>query len=118
MPTQRMTLPAFRHAWGDAAFATAFIAYVENLDPQTLLLQQALTHSSYVSTSPHRAILLSSSATSDAIHLKVGVMYAGVVAGSCCADDPNPPCEQSEYCELLFCIDRHSAHTTVQLLTA
>lgn len=112
------TLPTFSHTWGDAGFIAEFLAYVERLDPQTLLLQQALTQSSYVSPSPHRAILLNSRATTEEIHLKVGIMYAGIIAGSCCADDPNPVCEQNEYCELLFCLHRHRAQATLQLLTA
>lgn len=118
MPTKCITLPAFSHTWGDSGFAAEFIAYVESLDPPTLLLQQALTQSSYVSASPHRAILLSSHTTATDIHLKVGILYAGIIAGSCCADDPNPMCEQNEYCELLFCLHRHSKQATLQLLTA
>lgn len=117
MPTKCITLPAFSHTWGDTGFAAEFIAYVESLDPPTLLLQQALAQSSYVSASPHRAILLSSHATAADIHLKVGILYAGIIAGSCCADDPNPVCEQSEYCELLFRINYHRAQISIELLT-
>jgi hypothetical protein len=39
------------------------------------------------------------------IRLRLGVFYAGIVAGCSCADDPTPVDTTTEYCELLLDLD-------------
>ena len=61
-------------------------------------------------------VVLSKQETASAIQVKVGVFYSGVIAGSCCADDPTPLDEQPEYCELLLDIDKETGFAAVEAL--
>ena len=46
----------------------------------------------------------------------MGIFYAGIIVGSCCDSDPTPVCEQTEYCEVQFNINKLTAEATVALL--
>lgn len=111
-----LVLPDLLAAWGTQQFPQVFAAIVQQLPITALPLQQGLSQSSHVTDSPRTAILLHDRATDDWLYLKAGLFYSGIIAGSCCADDPTPLCEQTEYCEILFEIDRHTAVTRVSLL--
>jgi len=50
------------------------------------------------------------------ITVKAGLLYNGIIAGCSCSDDPTPTDETNEYCDVLFCIDRQTAKTTVTLV--
>jgi hypothetical protein len=109
-------LTAALAAWGTPGFEAALKREVEALDPQLLPLQQGLTHSSQVAEGPVSAVVLQATAVPNGIHAKVGIFYAGIVAGSCCSDDPTPLNEQTEYCELALDIDRTSGDARATLL--
>lgn len=111
-----ITLHNVLAAWETPDFARTFADSVQALDSAALPLQQALAHSSHVSDSPRTTVILHTAATPDLLQIKAGIFYAGVIAGSCCADDPTPMCEQQEYCELQFVIDRQTAATRITLL--
>lgn len=104
-------------AWETPDFTQIFKQMVQQLDVAELPLQQALAHSSYVSDSKREVVILNAAATAEQIRVKTGVFYAGIIAGSCCSDDPTPACEENEYCELEFVIDRQTAGTEVILLS-
>ena len=110
-------LPRTLAAWNSAEFADTLKLEVSTLNIDSLPLQDALEHSSYVSESGLNPVVLASWETSGSIYVKTGIFYAGIVAGSCCADDPSPSCEQPEYCELLFAIDKFDARVEITLLT-
>jgi hypothetical protein len=61
-------------------------------------------------------VILQADETEEAIHVKIAIMFSGIVAGSCCADDPTPLCEQPEACELQLEIDKRTALTRITLL--
>lgn len=103
-------------AWGKPGFQAVFSAEVQGLGVNALPLQAGLAHSSQVSGDSFSVMVLESSATATHLQIRAGIFYAGVIIGSCCADDPTPLCEQPEYCELLFMIERSTAATTVTLL--
>lgn len=109
-------LPDVLNAWDTPAFPQTFTAAIQQLKTSDLPLQQSLTQSSYVSDSPRTAIILHSDATTDAIHIKAGIFYFGIIAGSCCSDDPTPLCEENEYCEVQVDIDRNTAGVSITLL--
>lgn len=113
-----LKLTGVAEAWETADFTQTFKQAVQALDADELFLQQALAHSSYVSDSKRDVVILDSAATPEQIRVKAGVFYAGIIAGSCCADDPTPICEENEYCELEFRIDRQTAVTDIRLLSA
>ena len=103
-------------AYDTPDFKAAFKREVEQLDAALLPLQQGLTHSSRVADSGFAVMVIGVEDDADSIRVKAGIFYAGVIAGCNCADDPTPPNEQSEYCEVLFDIDRHTAATTLALI--
>ena len=104
--------------WGSPGFEETFKVEVGALNNEQLPLQQGLTQSSYVSDSNFNVVILNSSETTTAIHVNTGIFYAGIIAGSCCSDDPTPMNEQAEYCEVEFDIDKSTAETNITLLSA
>ena len=102
-------MPQFTHSlrsWNTADFKQALIADITNLDAEQLPLQQALSKSSYVSESDFSVTVLSTSDNSSDIVAKVGIFFTGIIAGSCCSDDPTPVDELEEYCELYIRINK------------
>jgi len=103
-------------AWGGEVFAAVLRHELEALDHAQLPLQAGLAHSSHVADSPFSAVYLDAEPRADLIRARCGIFYAGIIAGSCCADDPSPLCEQPEYCELQVDIDRRTAVARITLL--
>ncbi len=109
-----MQLPASVRAWGTAEFPATFKRELaEHADE--LPLQEALTGTSAVADEPVTVVLLAAHADETRIHAKVGIFFAGILAGCSCAYDPTPVEPQTEYCELRLEIDRNSAETVVRL---
>lgn len=104
------------NAWGTPGFNQTLKQEVEQLDPLLLPLQQGLSLSSHVADSKFSAIILRVSDDAGFIRAKAGISYAGIIAGCSCTDDPTPMSEQTEFCEVLFAIDKQTAETTVTLL--
>lgn len=102
--------------WMTPEFESHFKAEIEKLRTDQLPLQQGLSKSSYVSDSDINVVILNSNETANTIQIKTGIFYAGIITGSCCADDPTPVDEQTEYCEIEFEINKQTAETTVSLL--
>ena len=111
-----ITLPESLKAWASPAFGDTFKSEVSMLENTLLPLQQGLTQSSYVSESDFNVVILSSSETVDALNVKAGIFYAGINAGSCCADDPAPLDEVTEYCEINVEINQSTAEAIIRLL--
>ena len=109
-------LPESLKAWGSPVFEDTFKSEVGGLENTLLPLQQGLKQSSYVSDSKFNVVILKTSETAETVNIKAGVFYAGVIAGSCCADDPTPMNEQAEYCEIQFEINKFTAELKFQLL--
>ena len=103
-------------AWRTPEFENILKHEIQNLDAELLPLQAGLSQSSYVGDAAISVVILRVTETSDLIRAKTGIFYAGIIAGSCCADDPTPVCEQTEYCEVQFDIDKRTAETKVFLL--
>lgn len=114
--TEPLALPASLAAWNTDGFRVTLCREVEALGPHRLPLQQGLAHSSAVGTAPLRIMVISESAAGNALFVRVGVFYTGVIAGCNCADDPTPVDEQNEYCILQIEIDRATAAIRVSLL--
>jgi hypothetical protein len=109
-----MRLPESVHAWGTPDFvATLKRELADHADE--LPLQQALTGTSAVANEAVTVVLLDTRVDDTQIHAKVGIFFAGILAGCSCADDPAPVEPQTEYCELRLAIDRRTAETAVRL---
>jgi len=110
-------LPAALAAWRTPAFQQVLQQELESWPVSALPLQRALLRSSYVSPStPHSVRVIACHEDAQHILVKIGIFYAGIIAGCNCADDPTPPNEEPEYCELALAIDKHSAVTQLSLL--
>ena len=103
-------------AWGSPDFENALKGEIANTDTALLPLQQGLSKSSHVSEGDISVVILDVTETSEFIRAKTGIIYAGIIAGSCCEDDPTPLSEQTEYCEVQFDINKKTAETTATLL--
>jgi len=103
-------------AWGTPEFETILKSELKQLDPDLLPLQQGLSQSSYATRSAVDVVVLNSTENTSTITVKAGIFYSGVIAGSCCADDPTPIDEQTEYCELQLALNKDTGEATVSLL--
>jgi len=103
-------------AWGTPDFENTLQKEIQKIEPDILPLQEGLSQSSYVSDADISVMILNLTETAHDILAKIGIFYAGVIAGSCCADDPTPMSEQNEYCEVQFNINKLTAETVVSLL--
>ncbi|MDH5544177.1 MAG: hypothetical protein OEZ43_01215 [Gammaproteobacteria bacterium] len=97
-------------------FERRFVAFVQTLSTDALLLQQGLQYSSVVSESPFSAMLLSTTQDDTRIYVRVRILYSGVIAGCACADDPSPPIENPEQCDLEFSIEKRTGQAKLVLL--
>lgn len=105
------------NAWGTPQFKDVLQEEIKHLSAWPLPLQEGLSISSHVTDRPVQVMILDQSEDADAIRVKAGIFYTGIIAGCSCADDPTPIAEQNEYCVLAFCIDKQTAETTVKLVS-
>ncbi|WP_455221750.1 hypothetical protein [Kaarinaea lacus] len=103
-------------AWGTPEFETVLKKELKQLDPDLLPLQQGMSQSSYATGNAIDAVVLNSTENANTILVKAGIFYSGVIAGSCCADDPTPVEEQTEYCEVQLTLNKDTGDATVSLL--
>ena len=109
-------LPKTLASWETPDFESVLKDEIQKIDVGLLPLQDGLSQSSYVSDADISVVILNVTETSSLIRAKTGIFYAGIIAGSCCADDPTPVGEQTEYCEVQFDIDKKTAEATIKLL--
>ena len=95
-------------AWGTPEFPAVLKTELEGLDPAHLPLQQGLSVSSYAVPEGFWVTVLGVSESGNAIRARVGVFYAGIVAGCSCADDPTPVEPVPEYCVVAVSIDKET----------
>ena len=93
-----IALPLACAAWGRADFAAVLKAELEALPHAALPLQAGLAHSSVVADEPFTVLV--GGVDPAERRMRATVLYAGIVAGCNCADDPTPVESQPERCEL------------------
>jgi hypothetical protein len=103
-------------AWGTPAFRETAKAEIEALDSARLPLQEGLARSSHVAPGKVGAVILGSEEEAGRLRLKAGLLYAGIIAGCGCADDPTPVDEITEYCEVEFLVDMATGKASVRLI--
>jgi len=109
-------LPLSLEAWGSEDFRATLNREIRSLKTELLPLQQGLQYSSYVIADRLAVIVLNTQDGALQITVKAGLSYNGIISGCSCSDDPTPLDETVEYCEVLLCIDKKTAETTVKLL--
>ena len=103
-------------AWATPDFENALQDEIKKIKPELLPLQEGLSQSSSVSDGDISVMILNITETVYDIRVKTGILYAEIIAGCSCADDPTPMGEQTEYCEVQFDINKMTAETTIALL--
>lgn len=103
-------------AWGHPEFEAVLKQEVGQLGAGQLPLQQGLSTSSYALDEDIETMLISAVEEPGLLRVKLGIFYAGILAGCSCADDPTPVEQESEYCVVQLEIDKSTAATTVTLL--
>jgi len=101
--------------WGAPEFNDVLKNEIERLGAGLLPLQAGLAVSSCVVEDGLQVMIIHVSDDEEFIHVKAGIFYAGVIAGSCCADDPAPVDENSEYCEVQLQINKITGATEIAL---
>ena len=110
-------LPFSLDAWNTPSFNAFLKQEVCSLDSNLLPLQQGLQNSSYAISDKLSVTVLDVKEDAANIIVKAGLLYNGIIAGCSCADDPTPIDETNEYCDVLFCINKQTAETTVTLVS-
>ena len=103
-------------AWQTKDFEEVFKREVTQLGIEQLPLQQALSQGSYASDKDLKVLVINTVDRQECIQVKAGIFYTGILPGCACTDDPAPDNAYTEYCEVLFSIDRQTAASTVSLL--
>lgn len=95
-------LPASARAWGSVAFPEVFKREVEALDPVLLPLVEALAQGNAVADEPVTVLVRRTQPCEGGFLVVADVLYASLVAGCSCADDPTPVPTAPESCQLHF----------------
>ena len=104
------------NAWGTPGFNETLKHEIAHLNVDSLPLQQGLSQGNYTNGTNLGVIVMHVSDEADFIRAKTGIFYTSIISGCSCADDPTPISELTEYCEVVFDIDKTTAETTVTLL--
>lgn len=102
--------------YADSNFEAILKNEIEQLDARLLPLQQGLSAGGYALYDTFNVMIISVTDHANHLHVKAGIFYHGVIAGCSCADDPSPTDVTTEYCEVLFEIDRLTGEATVALV--
>ena len=102
--------------YGDSNFEDVLKTEIEKFDANLLPLQQGLSVGGYALYDSFNVMIINVSESSRHLQVKAGIFYRGVIAGCSCADDPSPTDVTTEYCEVLFMIDRGTGEATVALV--
>jgi hypothetical protein len=104
------------NVYGDSFFEDTLKKEIEQFDARLLPLQQGLSAGGYALYDTFNAMIISTSVKENHLFVKAGIFYHGVIAGCSCADDPSPTDQTTEYCEVLFKIDRSTGEASVELV--
>lgn len=111
-----MKLCRAMQAWGTPAFRDVLGEEIRRLPVGELPLQQALRSGSFVLDEPPEVIVNGIDEYPDRLDVRIGLFFAAIDAGSCCADDPTTVEPHQEYCVIRLEIERATAETRIVLL--
>lgn len=104
MPT--VYLPRTLLAWPNPQREAVLKQELEQLDPGLLPLREAMARGNQVAVEPVRVLVLATGEDGDGYGARVGLLFASLIGGCQCADDPSPLEALPEYAELEIRIDR------------
>jgi len=102
--------------WGDPGFEEALKQEIEQMDVDTLPLQQCLSVGNYVSDTPITVLIQNVTEYGTVIRVKAGIIFQGVLGGCSCAGDPTEASDSNEYGEIQLDIDKNTAEAVVTLV--
>lgn len=111
-----MRLIQAAQAWGTEGFRDVLKAEIETTDVGELPLQQALRSGGYALDEKPTVLVNGAEERDGVVVARVGLFFASIDAGSCCADDPSPVEPYQEYCVLQLEIERSTGETQICLL--
>jgi hypothetical protein len=98
--------------WGQPAFERTLKQELQQLKPNLLPLQYAVTEGGLVDGSPIEATITTSEDDGAHINVKAGIFFTEMVPSCSCGDEPQA---KPVYCELIIKIDKDSAETEFKL---
>lgn len=102
-------------AWGTAKFREVLKDEIEHLMISEFPLAQALQFGNFVADERPAVMINSIEDRGDHVAVRVGVFFAGINAGACCADDPTPVESHHEYCVVQMEVDMATGETQARL---
>lgn len=111
-----MKLDKTVRAWGTPEFQEVLKNEIEQRAVDELPLSQALRYGNYVADERPAVMIQRVEQQGSFIVTRVGVFFAGIDAGSCCANDPTPIQPHHEYCVVQLEIEHATGETKVRLI--
>lgn len=101
--------------WGSPEFRQTFIQEISQLSLEQIPLQQAMRVGNMASKHNLEIMLNQQREDHEFIYVHTGIFFSSLISGCSCADDPTPVDYNTEYCELLFRIDKKCATTHISI---
>lgn len=102
-------------SWGSKHFNRSFIDEVTQLPLQQLPLQQAMSVGNFASKHNLEILINQQHEDNEFIYIKCGIFFSSLISGCNCADDPTPIDYNTEYCEMLFKINKKCGDTHISI---
>lgn len=100
-----MRLAKSVRAWGTPKFREVLKDEIEHLAISEFPLAQALQSGNFFADERPTVMINSIEDRGDHVAVRVGLFFAGINAGACCADDPTPVESHQEYCVVRMQVD-------------
>ena len=92
-------------AWSGPQREAVLKQELEELDSGLLPLREAMARGNQVAVEPVRVLVLATGEGEDCFQARLGLLFASLIGGCQCADDPSPLEALPEYAELEIRID-------------
>lgn len=112
----RMKLDRVVRAWGSAKFREVLKDEIEQRAVGELPLAQALRYGNYLADERPAVMIHRVEQQGEIIVVRIGLLFAGINAGACCAGDPTPIDPHHEYCVIQLEIEHATGETKVRLV--
>lgn len=108
-----LKLPQLVEHYPSKKFSRALKEEIERCDKNLLPLEKGTTQGGYVSDEAITATVLRVSELAGNIQAEVGIFFTEIVICCGCGNDPTPV---NAYCEMRFCINRHTGETGIDII--
>ena len=103
-------------AWGTPKFREVLKDEIEHLAVGEFPLARALQFGNFLADERPTVMINSIEDRGDHIAVRMGLFFAGINAGACCADDPTPVDPHHEYCVVQMQIDLATGEAQAHLM--